>query len=80
MRNYILIISILTIIMVFIVIYLSDYIKGTYFADCREDFRDAISIISGAAANANAIAELSYARPSLSSAKPRPSYTSAKLR
>jgi len=52
MRNYILIITILTIIMVFIVIYLSDYIKSAYFLNCREDFSDAISIISGAAAAA----------------------------
>jgi hypothetical protein len=52
MRNYILIITILTIIVVFIVIYLSDYIKGAYFLNCREDFSDAISIISGAASAA----------------------------
>ena len=48
MKNYILIISILTIIVVFVVIYLNDYIKGVYFNNCVEDFRDAVSIISNA--------------------------------
>jgi len=48
MKNYILIISILTIIVVFIVIYLNDYIKGVYFNNCVEDFQDAVSIISNA--------------------------------
>ena len=46
MKNYILIISILTTIVVFIVIYLSDYIKAMYFHNCVEDFKDASSIIS----------------------------------
>jgi hypothetical protein len=52
MKNYILIISVLTTIVVFIAIYLSDYIKATYFHNSIEDFRDAISIISNAAASA----------------------------
>jgi hypothetical protein len=47
MKNLILIISILTIIVVFIVIYLSDYIKDIYFNNSIEDFRDAYDIISG---------------------------------
>ena len=47
MKNYILIISVLTIIVVFIVIYLSDYIKEIYFYNSIEDFRDAYDIISG---------------------------------
>jgi len=47
MKNLILIISILTIIVVFIVIYLSDYIKDIYFYNSIEDFRDAYDIISG---------------------------------
>jgi hypothetical protein len=46
MKNYILIISVLTIIVVFIVIYLSDYIKELYFYNSIEDFRDAYDIIS----------------------------------
>ena len=41
-----LIISILTILIVFSVIYLSDYIKNLYFNDSIEDFKDAYSIIS----------------------------------
>jgi len=48
MKNYILIISVLTTIVVFIVIYLSDYIKAMYFNNCVEDFQDAVSIISNA--------------------------------
>jgi hypothetical protein len=47
MKNYILIISVLTIIVVFIVIYLSDYIKEIYFYNSIEDFRDAYDIIAG---------------------------------
>ena len=46
MKKYILIISILTILIVFSVIYLSDYIKNLYFNDSIEDFKDAYSIIS----------------------------------
>ena len=46
MKNYILIISVLTIIVVFIVIYLNDYIKEIYFYNSIEDFRDAYDIIS----------------------------------
>ena len=46
MKNYILIISVLTIIIVFIVIYLSDYIKNMYFSNSVLDFKDAYSIIS----------------------------------
>jgi len=46
MKNYILIISVLTIIIVFIVIYLSDYIKNIYFHDSVLDFKEAHSIIS----------------------------------
>jgi hypothetical protein len=48
MKNYILIISVLTTIVVFIVIYLSDYIKAMYFNNCVEDFQDVASIISNA--------------------------------
>ncbi len=47
MKNLILIISIITIIVVFIVIYLSDYIKEIYFYNSIEDFRDAYDIIAG---------------------------------
>jgi hypothetical protein len=46
MKNYILIISILTIVIVFIVIYLSDYIKNIYFNNSILDFKEAYSIIS----------------------------------
>ena len=46
MKKYILIISILTILIVFCVIYLSDYIKNIYFNDSIEDFKDVYSIIS----------------------------------
>ena len=46
MKNYILIISILTIIIVFIAIYLSDYIKNIYFNNSILDFKEAFSIIS----------------------------------
>ena len=46
MKNYILIISILTIVIVFIAIYLSDYIKNIYFNNSILDFKDAFSIIS----------------------------------
>jgi len=46
MKNYILIISILTIIVVFIAIYLSDYIKNIYFNNSILDFKEAFSIIS----------------------------------
>ena len=46
MKNYILIISILTIIAIFIIIYPGDYIKGIYFHNSIEDFRDAYDIIS----------------------------------
>ena len=41
MKNYILIISILTIIVVFIAIYLSDYIKNIYFNNSILDFKEA---------------------------------------
>ena len=51
MKNYILIISILTIIVVFIVIYLSDYIKDIYFYNSIEDFREAYDIISSSTSN-----------------------------
>jgi len=46
MKNYILIISIITIIIVFIAIYLSDYIKNIYFNNSILDFKEAYSIIS----------------------------------
>ena len=46
MKNYILIISVLTIAIVFIVLYLSDYIKNIYFNNSILDFKDAYSIIS----------------------------------
>jgi hypothetical protein len=46
MKNYILIISVLTIVIVFIVLYLSDYIKNIYFNNSILDFKDAYSIIS----------------------------------
>jgi hypothetical protein len=46
MKNYILIISILTIIIIFIAIYLSDYIKNIYFNNSILDFKEAFSIIS----------------------------------
>ena len=46
MKKYILIISILTILVIFSIIYLSDYIKNTYFKDSIEDFKDVYSIIS----------------------------------
>ena len=46
MKKYILIISIITILIVFGFIYLSDYIKNIYFNDNIEDFKDAYSIIS----------------------------------
>ena len=46
MKNYILIISVLTIAIVFIVLYLSDYIKNIYFHNSVLDFKDAYSIIS----------------------------------
>jgi hypothetical protein len=46
MKNYILIISVLTIAIVFIVLYLSDYIKNIYFHNSILDFKDAYSIIS----------------------------------
>ena len=46
MKNYILIISVLTIAIVFIVLYLSDYIKNMYFSNSLLDFKDAYSIIS----------------------------------
>lgn len=48
MKNYILIISILTTIVIFLVIYFGDYIKGIYFNNGIDDFRDVISIISNA--------------------------------
>ena len=48
MKKYILIISILTILIVFGLIYLSDYIKNIYFHDSIEDFKDVYSIISNA--------------------------------
>jgi hypothetical protein len=46
MKKYILIISILTILVIFSIIYLSDYIKNFYFKDSIEDFKDVYSIIS----------------------------------
>lgn len=51
MKKYILIISILTILIVFGLIYLSDYIKNIYFHDSIEDFKDVYSIISNALKN-----------------------------
>jgi len=54
MKKYILIISILTILVIFSIIYLSDYIKNIYFKDSIEDFKDVYSIIS------NSLNKLSY--------------------
>ena len=45
MKKYILIISIVTILIVFTLVYLSDYIKNIYFQDSMEDFKDIYSII-----------------------------------
>ena len=46
MNNYIVIISIITITIVFIILYLNDYIKDIYFGDSILDFGDTYSIIS----------------------------------
>ena len=46
MNNYIVIISVITIIIVFIILYLNDYIKDIYFGDGILDFGDTYSIIS----------------------------------
>jgi len=44
MKKYILI-AVLTLIILFVVIYVSDYVKSIYFDDCIEDFKDAYSLI-----------------------------------
>jgi hypothetical protein len=44
MKKYILI-AVLTLIILFVAIYLSDYVKSIYFDNCIEDFKDAYSLI-----------------------------------
>jgi len=40
MKKYILI-AVLTLIILFVAIYVSDYVKSIYFENCIEDFKDA---------------------------------------
>jgi len=68
MKNYI-VISILTTIVILIVIYFSDYMKGVYFNNSIEDFRDAISIISKASYENFENAELATAYDRLKEAR-----------
>jgi hypothetical protein len=44
MKKYILI-AVLTLIILFVAIYISDYVKSIYFDNCIEDFKDAYSLI-----------------------------------
>jgi len=44
MKKYILI-AVLTLIILFVAIYVSDYVKSIYFDNCIEDFKDAYSLI-----------------------------------
>jgi hypothetical protein len=48
MKNYILIISILTLTVVFLVLYLNGFIKNLYFDNGIDDFRDVYSILANA--------------------------------
>jgi hypothetical protein len=54
MKNYILIISILTLIVVFLTIYLNGFVKHFYFDNVIDDFKDIYSILANATNAANA--------------------------
>jgi hypothetical protein len=60
MKNYILIISILTLIVVFLAIYLNGFVKHLYFDNGIDDFKDIYSILANAANAANASSIFAY--------------------
>jgi len=60
MKNYILIISILTLIVVFLAIYLNGFVKHLYFDNGIDDFKDIYSILANAANAANAASIFAY--------------------